>query len=314
MMRAGANSGMQQIWDICHFGFPDDITPLHPHFPKRFAALCRAFVRFYRSIDRESILIVTPINEVSFLSWLGGDACGTAPYCVRQGWEVKYHLMRAYIQAVIAMREEDPDIRILTTEPLVHVIPPADATYEQRLAAERLREDQFQAIDMLCGRICPELGGSPDYADMLGFNFYHNNQWCIDAPGSLAWCNTSRHPEWRGLSDLLKAAYIRYDKPMVLTETSHSGEDRPHWIEYIAAECASVIEAGIPLWGICLYPIIDRPDWDFPNCWHHSGLWDEPDIPGSTPARTLCKPYASAIHAAQIVINHALERTNSLLV
>ena len=26
--------------------------------------------------------------------------------------------------------------------------------------------------------------------------------------------------------------------------------------------------------GICLYPVIDRPDWDNYRHWHHCGLWD----------------------------------------
>src|SRR5205085_8716244 len=93
MLERGKANGIQQLWDICHFGFPDDLTPLHPMFARRFAALCRAFVQFYRSVNPDETLIVTPINEVSFLSWLGGDARGTAPYCIFQGWEVKYALM-----------------------------------------------------------------------------------------------------------------------------------------------------------------------------------------------------------------------------
>lgn len=58
-------------------------------FARRFASVCRAFVKFYREIDSDGDLIITPINEVSFLSWLGGDVRGTSPFCIRQGWEVK---------------------------------------------------------------------------------------------------------------------------------------------------------------------------------------------------------------------------------
>src|SRR5690606_23144733 len=111
------------------------------------------------SIDPDGTLIVTPINEVSFLSWLGGDVRGTSPYCTGQGWEVKYHLMRAYIEGVAALREADPTIRILTTEPLVNVVPRLDATPEQVAVAAMAHQDQFQATDMLSGRMCPELGG-----------------------------------------------------------------------------------------------------------------------------------------------------------
>src|SRR5919107_143812 len=61
MLERGKANGIQQIWDICHFGFPDDLTPLHPMFARRFAAICRAFVLFYRSIEPDKTLIVTPI-------------------------------------------------------------------------------------------------------------------------------------------------------------------------------------------------------------------------------------------------------------
>src|SRR5689334_8008766 len=43
MIAAARKYGIQQVWDICHFGFPDDLTPLHPMFCRRFTALCRAF-------------------------------------------------------------------------------------------------------------------------------------------------------------------------------------------------------------------------------------------------------------------------------
>ena len=46
MMECAKKEGIQQVWDICHFGFPDDLTPLHPLFAQRFAALCRSFVQF----------------------------------------------------------------------------------------------------------------------------------------------------------------------------------------------------------------------------------------------------------------------------
>uniref|UniRef100_A0AAU6WMK5 Amine oxidase n=1 Tax=Chryseobacterium endophyticum TaxID=1854762 RepID=A0AAU6WMK5_9FLAO len=103
---------IQVVWDICHFGFPDDLTPLHPMFARRFAHLCCAFVKKYRSMVTDGELIVTPINEVSFLSWLGGEVKGTSPYSIRQGWEVKYMLMKAYIEGIEMMKETDPRYRL----------------------------------------------------------------------------------------------------------------------------------------------------------------------------------------------------------
>ncbi|MBD2702458.1 amine oxidase [Spirosoma sp. BT702] len=298
MLAAGHRLEIQQVWDLCHFGFPDDLTPLHPMFARRFAALCRSFVQYYRDRYPDEALIVTPINEVSFISWLGGDVRGTAPYCTRQGWEVKLGLMRAYIEGVAAMREIDPTVRILTTEPLVQIVPPLGATPEQIIDAAVTDENQFQAVDMLAGYIAPELGGSPDYLDILGYNYYYNNQWVLDYNSFLPWGDPIPDPRWLPLRKLLMKAYRRYKKPIALTETSHSGEHRPQWISMIAQECAAVIQAEVPLWGVCLYPIIDRPDWDHLDHWHHSGLWDT-DSAAQPFSRVLHQPYADALLEAQ---------------
>ncbi|MFD2998759.1 amine oxidase [Pontibacter toksunensis] len=305
MLESSKAHGIQISWDICHFGFADDLTPLHPLFAQRFAALCKAFILFYRSHYPDDTLIVTPINEVSFLSWLGGDVRGTAPYCTRQGWEVKYGLMRAYIEGVAAMREVDPTVRILTTEPLIQVVAPLHATEEDIGEANRVHATQYEAVDILSGRLCPELGGLPEYLDILGFNFYHNNRWVIGFEEKLSWMNLPPDPRWRTLASLLAEAYERYQRPMVLTETSHPGIHRPEWISYIAQESVSALQAQLPLWGVCLYPIIDRPDWDHLHHWHQSGLWDAEIIPGQIPQRVLYEPYAQALQAAQMQVEAA---------
>ena len=301
LLTEGHRQGIQQVWDLCHFGYPDDLTPLHPMFARRFAALCRAFVRFYRDRYPDDTLIVTPINEVSFIAWLGGDARGTSPYCTQQGWEVKLGLMRAYIEGIAAIREIDPAIRILTTEPLVQIVPPLNATDEQLINAAVADENQFQSVDMLAGYIAPELGGSPEYLDLLGVNYYYNNQWIDGTNIFLGWNDATPDPRWLPLRHLLMKVYRRYNRPIALTETSHPGVDRPVWIDMIGRECAAVLEADVPLLGVCLYPIIDRPDWDHLEHWHRAGLWDA-DLSTIPPGRVLHQPYADAFLRAQTVI------------
>jgi hypothetical protein len=305
MIRHGKKNNIQQIWDLCHFGFPDDLTPLHPLFARRFASLCRAFVQFYRSQDPHSRLIITPINEVSFISWLGGEVRGTTPYCIGQGWEVKYALMRAYIEGVAALKEADPSILILTTEPSVQMVPSLNADSEEIEEAMLAHEEQFQAVDILTGRMCPDLGGSPDYLDILGMNYYYNNQWVVSTKQFLPWANLDPDPRWQSFRMRILESYARYEKPVVVSETSHSREDRPHWIRFITEECAAVIRQGIPLWGICLYPIIDRPDWDHFSPWHASGLWDAVLTLEGPPQRVLYQPYAKALLECQQMIREA---------
>ncbi|WP_419803226.1 amine oxidase [Mucilaginibacter sp.] len=299
MIQSGKANGIQQLWDICHFGYADDLSPLHPKFADRFEALCRAFVTFYRSVNPDETLIVTPINEVSFISWLGGDEGATTPYAHRQGWDVKYALMRAYIRGIVAMREVDPSVRIMTTEPLVQIVPEFDATEEEIIDAKNAHESQYQAVDILAGRLCPELGGSPDYLDILGFNYYYNNQWTRKNHHFMMWIDEPLDVRFRPFSSLMTEAYHRYQRPVVLSETSHPAEDRPKWIKYVADESAILLQNNIPFWGVCIYPIIDRPDWDHPTVWHHSGLWDAEFYPDELPRRVLYREYADALLAGQ---------------
>ena len=271
-------NGIQVIWDICHFGFPDDLSPLHPMFARRFSHLCKAFVLKYRSLVPDGELIVTPINEVSFLSWLGGDARGTSPYCVNQGWEVKYMLMKAYIEGIEMMKEADPTVKIMTTEPLINIIPQDSSDPILVLEANEKHREQFQVLDILMGKMCPELRGKTEYLDMIGVNFYYNNQWTFPDHQFIPWNDSPLDPYWRSLHSLIEEVFINYGRPIVLSETSHPGEDRALWLQMISDECMAILKSGLPLFGCCIYPIIDRPDWDFPAIWHHSGLWDISNI------------------------------------
>ncbi|MCU7616290.1 hypothetical protein NZ698_03710 [Chryseobacterium sp. PBS4-4] len=274
IIKVSQEKNIQVVWDICHFGFPDDLTPLHPMFARRFSHICREFVIKYRSLVPEGLLIVTPINEVSFISWLGGDVRGTSPYCVGQGWEVKYALMKAYIEGIEMMKEIDPSVRILITEPLISIVSNDPNNNEAVLFAEEKHFEQFQVHDILSGAMCPELRGKPEYLDIIGVNYYYDNQWINETHEFLPWAKEPPHPLFRSLHTLVETVFARYGRPIIIAETSHPGEDRAKWIRSITKECISILKSGLPLFGCCFYPLIDRPDWDDLNDWHHSGIWD----------------------------------------
>ncbi|MXV50576.1 amine oxidase [Pedobacter sp. HMF7647] len=298
-IEAAEETGIQQIWDICHFGFPDDLNPMNPHFKDRFVALCDAFATFFNlnKSDDTFPFIVTPINEVSFLSWLGGEAAETEPYLKGEGWNVKYQLMKAYIAGIEVLKKIDPDVKILTTEPIVNIVPPLNADDFQINYAAEQHELQYQSLDMLCGRICPELGGKPGYPDILGFNYYYNNQWISGFKEFLPWVNTAEDMRWRPLSSLLEEAYSRYEKPMIISETSHPGVHRPEWLNFITEQCIETLSQKIPLLGACLYPIIDRPDWNDITLWHHAGLWDHDGMDANS--RDIYEPYARCLNRCE---------------
>ena len=97
---------------------------------------------------------------------------------------------------------------------------------------------------------------------------------------------------------LLTEVYRRYQRPIMLAETSHVGSGRGAWIRKMAEQAALASLNGVDFHGICIYPMIDRPDWEDATFWHHNGLWDvdlsEPD----RYRRVLSQPYAMALRQA----------------
>lgn len=252
---AARKGGIQQLWDICHFGYPDGLMPSHPQFADRFAAVCAAFVEVYRSLTDDP-LVITPVNEISFISWLGGEARGTVPFAIRSGFDVKYFLCRATIKGVIAIKAVDPTAQIMMVEPLIRVHPQRGKRPCNNIRG--FNEAQFQAMDIVTGRMCPELGGRPEYLDLAGFNYYYDNQWEHCGP-TIGWTKEDRRCCF---SDLLKDAYERYHKPVVISETGHFKEDRAKWMAQITDDCIKALKRGVDLRGVCIYPVLDRPDWD----------------------------------------------------
>lgn len=271
-LRAGRMSGIQQIWDICHFGFPDDLMPTHPSFVNRFCAVCESFAALWNK-EGSGPLMVSPINEISFLSWHAGEMRGTVPFSTGQGFDLKYHLAKAAIAGIKELKALYPDTIVLTSEPLMLYVVPNDATEELRERAQKETSYQFQALDMILGRICPELGGSSDLIDIAGLNFYYDNQMYLY--GNRVQWEHPQDPIWRPLSFMLQEVKYRYPLlPLYISETSHLGEGRAAWLVDLDGECKKAREMGVELLGICLYPAIDRPDWDDQTTFHNSGIWD----------------------------------------
>ncbi len=287
-MQAAQEFGIQQIWDLIHFGYPDGIYPTHPNFCDRFVVLCHAFAAFYLENSTQELYVV-PINEISFLSWHSGDVRGTVPFAVNSGWDIKYHLCKAAIAGIKALKEVDKDCVIILVEPLIKIHGNLQENAEQM---QEVNEHQFQAMDIIAGRMCPELGGSEEFLDILGFNYYWNCQWNIDdAP--LDWPETLKRRT--PLADLLQMAYKRYEKPIFISETGHFGSGRVEWIEEITQECLTAKKRGVDLNGICIYPVTDRPDWDDLSSFSNCGIWDL-DTDGN---RLPNIPYINAVQRAQ---------------
>ena len=253
MLAASVATGTQVIWDLCHWGVPDDIDLFSEAFPRRFAAYAKAAAVLIQD-NTDTTLFFCPINEISFWSWIGGDLGAFGPHQQGRGPEMKRQLVRASIAAIKAIRMIAPSARFVQAEPLIHILP---QNAEDLPEIERYNAAQFEVCDMLAGRLHPELGGSPDLLDIVGVNYYWNNQWVQH--GERVPLGAPRH---RSLHSMLRALYHRYGRPLVITETGAEAEADIGWFGYILAEIRQAQREGADILGACIYPVMDYVGWD----------------------------------------------------
>jgi hypothetical protein len=285
-MQAAKRQGVSIIWDLLHFGWPADVDVFSARFVTRFGKYAAAFARFL-SDHADAPPWIAPINEISFLAWAGGDVRCMNPFEAARGVELKSQLVLATIEAIEAVRAVWPRARFLQPEPIIHIVP----RQEHPKTWRRVESDellQYQTWDMLVGRVWPALGGHPKYLDVMGVNFYSDNQFMLD--GSTI---ERGDPRYKPLSDMLQEVHARYDRPFMLAETGGEGEQRAPWLRYVADECVQALAAGCELHGVTWYPILNHQGWvDDRHC--HNGLWDYADEAG---AREPCVPLAEELIA-----------------
>jgi beta-glucosidase/6-phospho-beta-glucosidase/beta-galactosidase len=304
IVQAARETETQVIWDLCHFGWPEYLDVFKPEFVESLATYGVAFANWLAN-EIEGPGYFVPVNEISFFSWAGGDEGSMYPFGKGRGFELKAQLVRATLETMKAIRAEHSAARFVQIDPIIHVI--ADPKHpEERDDAENYRLSQFQAWDMLSGRLCPEFGGSEDYLDIIGINFYRHNQWHYNLK------NYRRirkfhpvlrtNPLYRPFREMLNEICERYDRPVLIAETGAEGRLRRGWFRYVCEETKAAIEAGAPVQGICLYPIVNHPGWlDDRHC--ENGLWDYPDENGN---REIYAPLAKELAQWR----HVFERNN----
>jgi len=275
--------GMEIIWDLLHFGWPDHLDPFAEDWAGHVEAFATDFARFLK-LHQVSDVWIAPVNEISFLSWAGGDAGWLNPFIQSRGAELKAQLVSGGIAAARAIRREIPLAKFVWPDPVIHIT-------GDNPEAEQYRVSMFEAWDMLAGLQRPELGGNLNLIDVVGVNFYERNQWL----------NHGRtihrgDPEYRPFREILAEVYRRYGKPILVSETGIENVARAEWFAYICDEVDAATHAGIPVEGICWYPILNHPGWDDGrHC--HNGLWDYADASGE---REIYTPLAREIRKRQV--------------
>ena len=293
IIAAARETGMQVIWDLWHYGWPDDIDIFSAEFVPRFVRYAEAAAKLFS--ENFDAPFVCPINEISFFSWAGGDAGIFFPFAHERGNEMKRQLVSASLGSIRAMRAINPRLRICHIDPMINVIA-EEPTPETVAAAQVYHQSQYEAGDMITGRAAPELGGSDDLVDLIGVNYYIHNQWTHPGrPGSML---VPSDPRYRHVRDLLQENYAHYQKPIFVAETGIEDETRPAWFRYICNEVYAAMAAGVPMEGICLYPILNHPGWDDDrHC--HNGLFDYANAKGE---REVYEPLARELARQQKIV------------
>ncbi|PDV87726.1 glycosyl transferase family 1 [Rhizobium sp. H4] len=255
MLQAAKATKTQVVWDLLHYGWPDDLDIWSPRFIDRFARFARACAELVRE-ESDGIPFYCPVNEISFFSWGGGDVGYLNPFANGRGFELKVQMARAAIAAIDAIISVDARARFVHCEPVINVVADPSRPHDARIA-EGHCQSQFQAWDLIGGRMWPQIGGGERYLDILGVNYYSNNQWIHGArPIDIG------HPLYKPLSRILVETFARYGRPILIAETGVEDDRRASWFDYVADQALDSMRSGVPLEGLCLYPIVNHPGWD----------------------------------------------------
>jgi beta-glucosidase/6-phospho-beta-glucosidase/beta-galactosidase len=294
MLEASHRNNIEVIWDLFHYGYPNDLDLFSEEFPKRFADYCYAAAK-HICRNSDGICYFTPVNEPSFFAWAGGHIGRFAPHVIGKGVELKRALIRAAIHGIDAIWSAVPKARIVNVDPLCHVAPRDDSDQARRDAEWFNENAVFESWDMLAGRKNPELGGTRRHLDIVGMNYYWTNQWILGLDEQpLAEDDPRRVP----LRELIKKVHARYGGDILITETAHVDDMRPRWLSHLADEVEALLEEKIPLRGVCLYPILGMPEWHDQQRWTQMGLW-EVQCQSGCGERKICESMLEALRKAQ---------------
>src|SRR6476661_11231340 len=179
----------------------------------------------------------TPINEITFFSYAGGEWGWIAPYrnTKESRQNLRLNLCKAAIEGVKAIRRILPEARMIHMDPLVQVVAPHDRPDLEVLAQQETYLDTFAAWDIIAGKLHPELGGSPEILDIVGLNNYSFGQMEFREHGPHQALDP-HDPRIKPLCELILYAWNRYQRPMIISETSGMADGRDAWLKDVMEE------------------------------------------------------------------------------
>jgi beta-glucosidase len=274
--------GITPIIDLMHYGCPFWLYKefANHQYPLAVAAYAAAFARRYQGL----VSWYTPLNEPLINSLMCGRRALWPPYLRGDRGYIRLmlQLVKGILNTVEAIKEIDPQTII------VHV----EAAGLSRAIREDLEalalEDQrrgYLSYDLLTGRVTPdhplftwlvrngaaaddlaEIVGRRITLDVMGLNFYpqwSTKQLYLDQKGRLAYRNVE--PDGAGFAALISDYHARYERPIMVTETSAFGpqEVRSRWLEASLLAIKNLRGEGIPVHGYTWFPLFTMIDWRY---------------------------------------------------
>ena len=263
--------GIIPIMDLCHFGVPDWIGDFqNPDMPAHFREYARAFAERYPWVR-----FYTPVNEMYV----------AAEFSAMHGWwnerlqshqafvTALKHLVRANVEAMIAITEVRPDALFIQSESSEYTHPISPDLVE---AAEMYNQRRFLSLDLNYGHrvssaMYEYLRDNGMSREEYEFFFLHDlHEHCVMGNDYYV---TNEHllvsedrrelgGEIFGYCVITKAYYKRYNLPVMHTETNKHEPDAERWLWKTWANIEQLRREGVPLCGMTWFSLTDQVDWD----------------------------------------------------
>jgi beta-glucosidase/6-phospho-beta-glucosidase/beta-galactosidase len=259
------------IMDLCHFGMPDWLGNFqNAEFPRYFAEYARAFAERY-----PWVWLYTPINEMytaaEFSAWRGW---WNERLTSDEGFVTALkHLVRANIEAMLAILHARPDAQFVQSESSVYTHATAPHLVD---GAEMINEQRFLPLDLNYGRRVSssvyryllDCGMTEDEYDffmshnlrehcIMGNDYYVSNERLLVGEEKIEFGG-----EIFGYYVITREYYDRYNLPVMHTETNKDEPDAVHWLWKTWANIQQLRRDGVPLCGMTWYSLTDQVDWD----------------------------------------------------
>lgn len=274
--------GVTPIIDLMHYGCP---FWLHREFaneeyPALVASYAAAFATRYAGLAQW----YTPLNEPIVNALMCGKRGLWPPYLRGERGYVRMMLQLAKgIQKTAEVIRQNAPGAILVDVEATGLSRAARQDLEE-LAVEEQRRG-FLCYDLITGKVTPEHplfswlvrnGASPDdlasfvasprVLDVIGMNFYpqwSTQQLYVDKKGVLA--SRAIVEDGEGFASLIKDYYLRYEVPIIITETSAFGSDetRAQWLHSSLAAVKQLRADGVPVLGYTWFPMLTMIDWRY---------------------------------------------------